>query len=74
MIEERDVDRYVKAQWISSPEQVMRKSEEQMSKRMLRERLFFRRGKRRPRKRWLDNVVMGVRAWKGNVEDTAAWK
>jgi hypothetical protein len=45
-----------------------------MTERMLNGRLFCRRRKARPRERWLDNVVMGVRGWRGGVGDRLAWR
>jgi hypothetical protein len=30
--------------------------------------------KGRPRTRWLDNVVTGVRGWRRTVEDRAGWR
>jgi hypothetical protein len=48
-------------------------SEEGMHKRMLKGRSFPRRRKGRLRTRRLDNVVMGVRDWRGIVEDRVGW-
>jgi hypothetical protein len=50
-----------------------------MPKRMLKGRLFSGRRKGRPRKRWLDNVVlnlvvMGVTGWRRTAEDRVGWK
>jgi hypothetical protein len=60
----------VKAQRIRWLGHVERMSEEQMPKIMFQGRLFSRRRKGRPRTRWLHNVVMGVRGWRGRVGDS----
>ena len=44
-----------------------------MLKMVLEGRLLSRRRKVRPRTRWLDNVVMGVRGLGGRLEDRAGW-
>jgi hypothetical protein len=46
---------------------------------MLKGRIFSRKRKGRPHTRWLDNVVMdlvvmGVRGWRGRIEDRAGWR
>jgi hypothetical protein len=74
-----DIVRFVKAQRIRWLGHVERMSEERMSKRMLKGKLFSRRRKRQPRTRWLDNVVMdrvvmGVRGWRGRVKDRVGWR
>ena len=63
----------MKAQRTSWLGHVERMAEEWMPKRMWKGRLFCRRRKGRPRKRWLDNVVMEVRGWRERVEDRAGW-
>lgn len=69
-----DIVRFVNAQrirWLGHVEKML---EEQMLGRILKVRLFPERGSGRPCTRWLDNVVMWVRAWRGRVEDRDGWR
>jgi hypothetical protein len=53
-----DIVRFVNAQRIRRLGHVEKMMEEQMLGRMLKVRLFPRRGSGRPSRRWLDNVVI----------------
>ena len=57
--------------WLGHVEKM---SEEQMTKSMFKKRLLSKRRKKRPRTRWMDNVLMGVRGWRGRVEDRGGWR
>lgn len=50
-----------------------------MPKIILKERLYSKRKKGRPRKRWIDDVIkdlatMGVRGWSQQVDERGAWR
>jgi hypothetical protein len=69
----------VKAQRIRWLGHVEIMSEKRKPKSMLKRRSFFTRRKGRPRTRWLGNVVMdlvvmGVKGWRGRVEDRLGWR
>jgi hypothetical protein len=69
-----DIVRFVNAQrirWLGHVEKML---EEQMLGRILKVRLFPKRGSGQPCTRWLDNVVMWVRGWRGRVEDRDSWR
>jgi hypothetical protein len=74
LIEGHAIVRFVKAKRIRWLGHVERMSDERMPKRMLKGRLFSRRRKGRPGIRWLDNVVLRIRGWKGRIEDRAGWR
>jgi hypothetical protein len=79
LIKGHDIAGFMKAQTIRWLGHVERMSQEQMPKRMLKGSLFCRRRKGRPLTRWLDSVVtdlvvMGVRGWRGRVEDRVGWR
>jgi hypothetical protein len=44
------------------------------TKSMFKGRLLSKRRKERPRTRWVDNVLMGLRSWRGRVEDRGGWR
>jgi hypothetical protein len=74
LIKGHDIVSFVKAERMRWLRNVERISEERMLKWMLKGRLFCRRRNGRPRTRWLDSVVMGVRGWRGGAEDRVGWR
>jgi hypothetical protein len=73
LTEGHDIVRFGKAQRIRWLGHVERMSEERMPKRMLKGKLFYGRRKGPAHTRWLDNVVMAVRGWRGRIVDAVGW-
>jgi hypothetical protein len=64
----------VKARRISWISHVERLEDSRMPKRVMRERIYTKRKRGRPKVRWLDDVQedlreMGVQGWRGKAQD-----
>jgi len=56
LIENADIVRFIKSRRIAWPGQVMRMDEKRTPKRVLEWKSIVRRIRRRPRKRWIENI------------------
>jgi hypothetical protein len=79
LLKGEDIVRFIKSQRIRWLGQVERMEDNEMPKRMLKGRLYSIRRKRRPRRRWFDDVKsdlkkMEVKEWKGKMRDREQWR
>jgi hypothetical protein len=74
IIRKKDVVRFVKARRISWIGHVERMEDSRMPKRVMREKVYTRRKRDRPKVRWLDDVQvdlreMGIEGWRRKAQD-----
>jgi hypothetical protein len=74
-----DIVRFINSQRIRWLGHVERMEDSAMTKRMLKGRLYSKRRKGRPKKRWLDDVEsdlkkMEVKGWKEKMRDREQWR
>jgi hypothetical protein len=79
IIRTKDIVRFVKARRISWVGHVERMEDSRMPKRVMRERIYTRRKRGRPKVRWLDNVQedlreMGIEGWRRKAHDRDQWR
>jgi hypothetical protein len=79
LLKGEDIVRFIKSQRIRWLGHVERMEDNAMPKRMLREGLYCKRRKERPRMRWLDDVEsdlkkMEVKGWKEKMRDREQWR
>ena len=58
---------------------VERMEDSRMPKRVMREKIYTKRRRDRPKVRWLDDVqedlrAMGIEGWRGKAQDTDLWR
>jgi hypothetical protein len=69
----------VKARRISRVGHVERMDDSRMPKRVMREKIYTRRKRGRPKVRWLDDVEedlreMGIEGWRREAQDRDQWR
>jgi hypothetical protein len=69
----------VKARRISWISHIERVEDSKMPKRVMREKIYIRRKRGRPKVRWLDDVQedlreMGIEGWRRKVQDRDQWR
>jgi hypothetical protein len=65
----------VKARRISLIGHVEGMENSRMPKRVMREKIYTRRRRGRPKVRWLDDVqAMGIEEWRGKAQDRDLWR
>jgi hypothetical protein len=69
----------VKGRRISWIGRVERTEGSRMPKRVMREKIYTRRRRGRPKVRWLDDVqedlrAMGIEGWRGKAQDRDLWR
>ena len=74
-----DIIRFAKARRISWIGQVERMEDSRMPKRVMREKIYTKRRRGRPKVRWLDDVQedlreMGIEGWRGKAQDRDLWR
>jgi hypothetical protein len=74
-----DIERFIKSQRIRWLGHFERMEDNAMPKRMLKERLYSKRRKGRPRMRWLDDVESDLKkkevtGWKEKMRDKEQWR
>jgi hypothetical protein len=79
IIRKKDIVRFVKARRISWVGHVERMEDSRMSKRVMREKIYTRRKRDRPKVRWLDDVQknlreMGIEGWRRKAQDRDQWR
>jgi hypothetical protein len=79
IIRKKDIVRFVKARRISWIGHVERMEDSRMPKRVMREKIYARRKRSRPKVRWLDDVQedvreMGIEGWRRKAEDRDQWR
>ena len=72
-------DRFVKANRISWVRHVERMEDGRMLKSVMREKIYTRRKRGRPKSRWLDDVQedlreMGIEGWRRKAQDRDQWR
>ena len=75
----KDITRLVKARRISWFGHVERMEDSTMPKRVMREKIYTKRRRRRPKVRWLDEVqedlrAMGIERWREKAQDRDLWR
>jgi hypothetical protein len=78
-ITKKDTVRFVKARRISWIGHVERMEYSRMPKRVMREKIYTRRKRGRPKVRWLDDVQeelrgMGIEGWRRKAQDRDQWR
>jgi hypothetical protein len=79
IIRKKDIVRFVKARRISWIGHVERMEDSRMPKRLMREKIYTRRKRGRPKVRWLDDVQedlqeMGIEVWRRKAQDRDQWR
>jgi hypothetical protein len=79
IIRKKDIVRSVKARRISWIGHVERMEDSRMPKRVMREKIYTRRERCRPKVRWLDDVQedlreMGIEGWRRKAQDRDQWR
>ena len=74
-----DIIRFAKARRISWIGQVERMEDSRMPKRVMREKIYTKRRRGRPKVRWLDDVqedlrATGIEGWRGKAQDRVLWR
>jgi hypothetical protein len=75
----KDIVRFVNVRRISWIGHVERMEDSRMSKRVMREKIYTRRKKGRPKVRWLDDAQedlreMGIEGWRRKAQDRDQWR
>jgi Holliday junction resolvase-like predicted endonuclease len=79
IIRKKDIVRFVKARRISWIGHVERVEDSRMPKSVMREKIYTRRKRGRPKVRWLDDVQenlreMGIERWRRKAQDRDQWR
>jgi hypothetical protein len=79
IISKKDRVRFVKARRISWIDHVERMEDSRMPKRVMREQIYTRKKRGRPKVRWLDDVQedlreMGIEGWRRKAQDRDQWR
>jgi transcription termination factor 2 len=76
IIRKKDIVRFVKARRISWIGHIQRMEDSRMPKRVMREKIYTRRKRGRPKVRWLDDVRedMGIEGWRRKAQDRDQWR
>jgi hypothetical protein len=79
IIRKKDIVRFVKARRISWIGQVERMEDSRMPKRVMREKMYTKRKRGRPKVRWLDDIQedlqeMGIEGWRRKAQDREQWR
>jgi hypothetical protein len=75
----KDIVRFVKARRISWTGHVERMEDSRMPNRVMRENIYTRRKRGRPKVRWLDDIQedlreMGIEGWRRKARDRDQWR
>jgi hypothetical protein len=79
IIRKKDVVRFVKARRISWVGHVERMEDSRIPKRVMRDKVYTRRKRGRPKVRWLDDFQedlreMGIEGWRRKAQDKHQWR
>jgi hypothetical protein len=79
IIRKKDIVRFVKARRISWIGRIERMEDSRMPKRVMREKIYTREKRGRPKVRWLGDVQediqeMGIEGWRRNAQDRDQWR
>jgi hypothetical protein len=79
ILRKEDIVRFVKARRITWIGHVERMEDSRMTKRVMREKIYTKRRRGRPKVRWLDDVQedlreMGIEGWRRKAQDTDQWR
>jgi hypothetical protein len=79
LIESKDIVRFVKTRRISWIGHVERMEDSRMPKRVMKEKIYIRGKRGRPKVRWLDVVQenlreMGIEGWRRKAQDRDQWR
>jgi hypothetical protein len=79
ILRKKDTVRFVKARRISWVGHVERMEKSSMPKTVMREKIYTRRKRGRPKVRWLDDVQedlqeMGIEGWRRKAQDRDQWR
>jgi hypothetical protein len=79
LIQGADIVRLIKSRRLAWLRHVARMEGNRVTRRVMERKPMGRRVRGRPRKRWIDDVeedmrTMGVRGWRGIVNDWTEWK
>jgi hypothetical protein len=79
ILRKEDIFRFVKARRISWIGHVERTEDMRMPKRVMREKIYTKRRRGRPKIRWLDDVQedlreMGIEGWRRKAQDRDLWR
>jgi hypothetical protein len=79
LIKNADIVRFVKSKIMAWLGHVMRMEGKRIPKRVLEWKSTGRRNRRRPRKRWIEDIeedikIMGIRGWRKLCKERAEWK
>jgi hypothetical protein len=79
IIRKKDIVRFVKARKISWIDHIERMEDSRMPKRVMREKIYTRRKRGRPKVRWRGDVQedlreMGIEGWRRKAQDRNHWR
>ena len=79
LIKNADIVRFVKCKRMAWLGHVMRMEGKRIPKRVLEWKPVGRRNRRRPRKRWIEDIeediqTMGIRGWRNLCKERVEWK